>query len=75
MSIVSPESIENLNIVSTSAEYYNIETDKSSYANSLSESNNVNTDDEMKEMTEEEKHDIKYLSIFENKFDDFDVKE
>jgi len=55
-------------------DYYNIDTDESSYVDSSSDSDGDDTEDDMKEMTEEEKEDTKYLSIFESEYNDFDEK-
>ena len=51
--------------------YYNITTDDSSFAESRCE-NDVDTDDDLIEMSAEEKKDVKYLSIFKNSYHDFD---
>ena len=55
-------------------DYYNIDTDESSYVDSSSDSDGDDTEDNMKGLTEEEKDDTKYLSIFESEYNDFDEK-
>ena len=60
--------------MSTNTDYFNIDTDASSYVELLSDSDKDETDNDMKEMTDEEKEDAKYLSIFESEYNDFDEK-
>ena len=55
-------------------DYYNIDTDESKYEDSGSDSDGDDTEDDMREMPEEEKEDTKYLSIFESEYNDFDEK-
>ena len=55
-------------------DYYNIDTDESKYEDYGSDSDGDDTEDDMREMTEEEKEDTKYLSIFESEYNDFDEK-
>ena len=53
--------------------FYNIDTDDSSYTESIySDDAEYSTDEELKTMTDEEKEDSKYLSIFENEYNEFD---
>ena len=54
--------------------YCDIKSDASSYAESIIDLEEDVTDYELKEMIEDEKLDIKYLSIFENEYSNFDEK-
>ena len=49
---VCPQPFQNPNIVSPDSEFYNIDTDESSYVDSCSDSDGDDTEDDMKEMTD-----------------------
>ena len=54
-------------------QYCDIESDTSSYIDE-SDTEGEDTDEDLREMSTEEKEDAKYLSIFENEYNDFDEK-
>ena len=64
----------NTTVVTTDEiQYCDIESDISSYIDE-SDIEGEETDEDLREMSTEEKEDAKYLSIFENEYNDFNEK-
>ena len=66
------ENIDSNSSYGVTMEYADIESDSSNYCDSESKEYNITTDDDLMKMTREEKKDIRYLSIFDNNYGEFD---
>ena len=52
--------------------FYNTDSDSSDYSESDEDDDGDVTDEDLLEISSEEKHDTKYLAIFQNKNEEFD---